>query len=114
MKTSYFAKSSSHPAAVSIAGKAPPGYKGKRYPKLAPSKELVVKLKKDGNTAYYTECYYREVLDGLDPLTTYSELKNLATDEAVLLCWEGKGKFCHRHLVADWLNKNGAGDITEL
>ena len=25
----------------------------------------------------------------------------------VLLCYEKRGDFCHRHLVADWLNKNG-------
>ena len=32
----------------------------------------------------------------------------------VLLCWCGKGKFCHRRLLAEWLEKNGAQTIREL
>lgn len=115
MRTSYFAKNGSHHAAVSIACSNPRGFKGKHYPKLAPPYWLVKKLKEDGDTKYYTEHYYKEVLDKLDPLTVYRELQKLATDEAILLCWEKDNGFCHRHLVADWLNKNECDmDITEM
>lgn len=34
-------------------------------------------------------------------------------DDAVLLCFEGKGKFCHRHLAAEWLRSGGI-DCEEL
>jgi hypothetical protein len=34
----------------------------------------------------------------LDPAIVANEL-----DGYTLLCWEGPGKFCHRHIVADWL-----------
>lgn len=27
--------------------------------------------------------------------------------EICLICYEKPSDFCHRHLVADWLNKNG-------
>ena len=27
--------------------------------------------------------------------------------DIALLCYEKPDDFCHRHLVADWLNKNG-------
>ena len=30
--------------------------------------------------------------------------------DTVLLCWEGVNKFCHRHILAEWLDQN----ITEL
>lgn len=33
-------------------------------------------------------------------------LKELGED-AVLLCYEKPGDFCHRHLVSQWLNENG-------
>ena len=27
--------------------------------------------------------------------------------DVALVCYEKPSDFCHRHLVADWLNKNG-------
>jgi uncharacterized protein (DUF488 family) len=35
-------------------------------------------------------------------------------EDAILLCWESPEKFCHRHLVADWLSKKLDIKITEL
>ena len=32
---------------------------------------------------------------------------------AVLLCWEAEG-FCHRHILADWLNAGWGMDVQEL
>lgn len=29
------------------------------------------------------------------------------------MCYEAPGKFCHRHLVADWLNSAGY-DVSEF
>lgn len=32
----------------------------------------------------------------------------------VLLCWCKKGNFCHRRLLAEWLERNGKERIEEL
>ena len=110
MQTSYFAKSAGHPLAVSIAGKAPAGFSGRVYKKLAPKFWFYQKYKVDGDEVFYTEQYYKEVLALLNPKEVYEELG----EEAVLLCWEGKGKFCHRRLIAEWLEKNLGIQIKEL
>ena len=50
-------------------------------------------------------------LGWLKPLTVESvltDLDNLASgglDKVILLCYEKPTDFCHRHLVADWINK---------
>jgi len=34
-------------------------------------------------------------------------------DNVVLLCFETPDKFCHRHLVATWLNAAKVADVRE-
>ena len=102
MKTSYFAKSGHRKNAVGICSYRPPFYKGRMFTKLGPKKWFLDKYKKDGDEEFYKKQYQKEVLDKLDPKQIFKELgKN-----SILLCWEGKGKFCHRHLVARWLEKH--------
>ena len=110
MNTSYFAKSGKHPNAVSIAGKAPDGFKGRQYKILAPKIWFFKKYKLDGDVDYYTEQYNAEVLDQLDPKEVLRDLG----EDAVILCWEKPGQFCHRRLVAQWLNEKLGLDIKEL
>ena len=112
MKTSYYAISMSDPNAVSIAGRAPAGYKGREYKKLAPKYWFFKKYKEGGDKDFYKEQYQKEVLNKLDPKEVYEELG----EEAVLLCYEKPTDFCHRHLVAEWLNKslNLEIEITEI
>ena len=110
MNTSYYSKSASSPNAVSIAGRAPTWYKGREYKKLAPKYWFFKKYKEDGDEKFYTEQYQKEVLDKLDVQTVFNELG----EDAILLCWESPEKFCHRHLVANWLNKNLDIKVTEL
>lgn len=115
MHTSYFAKSANNQNAVSIAGKAPIWFKGRQYKVLAPGYWFFKKYKDENDEKYhdevfYTEQYYREVLDKLNP---HQVLRDLGED-AVLLCWEKSGEFCHRHLVADWLRGKLGVQISEL
>jgi hypothetical protein len=100
--TSYFAKNGNHPNAVSIAGKTPEFFQGRKYSKLAPKLWFFKKYKEDGDKDDYIKNYYKEVLDKLDPTEVYKELG----EGAVLLCYEAPDKFCHRHLVSEWLMKN--------
>lgn len=98
MKTSYYAKSGNNINAVSIAGKCPPWFSGRQYKKLAPKYWFFQKYKNDGDKDFYIEQYQKEVLDILNPIEVYHELG----ENAILLCWEGKDKFCHRHIVSKW------------
>lgn len=110
MHTSYYAKSGKHPNAVSIAGRAPAWYTGRQYKKLAPTLEIFKKYKNDGDTEYYTEHFYNDVLCKLDPEKVLKELGPFS----ILLCYEKPGEFCHRHLVAQWLTEKTGEIITEL
>lgn len=84
--------------AVAISQGVPKGWKGKRYLKLAPPWSLV----KD-KSSEFTKKYYEQVLSRLNAAEVVKELKELAGEDAILLCWEGPGKFCHRMVVAEWL-----------
>ena len=110
MNTSYFAKYKGENA-VSIAGKCPDWFKGRQYKKLAPKYDWWKKWRDESlSEEWYKEQYYKTILDKLDTKQVYEELG----EDAVLLCWEKSGKFCHRHLIADWFQKELGIEITEL
>ena len=81
------------------------GYKGKYFRELAPKlsfwkvwhKNIGI-LPEEENNRYYVEEYYKQVLSKLDPEKIYNKL-----DNSILLCYEENTEFCHRHIVAAWL-----------
>jgi hypothetical protein len=120
--TSYFArltdiakvKPSLHP--ISIARHPPTWYNGVGYNSLAPNIRLVYEIKRmtsegvpiEDAIRQYTEEYTSQVLNNLDPKKVYTLLQNMYYGEDVaLLCFESPEKFCHRHLVAQWLTNAG-------
>ena len=113
--TSYFAKLKSLPEniiPISICGKAPDWYKGLQYKKLAPKYDFFMKWKEDHDNDYYIKCFNARVLSNLEASTTVLDLIELAYNDndrgdICLICYEKPNDFCHRHLVADWLNRNG-------
>jgi hypothetical protein len=68
---------------------------------LAPSRELVTDLKAGMTEAEYIRRFWEE----LDPVWDKAVAQIEPGD--CLLCFCGKGKFCHRYLVADRLRKEG-------
>ena len=96
--------------AVSIAGKTPENFTGRKYRQLAPKYYFFRKYKLDGDAEFYTSQYQAEVLDQLDPKEVLRDIG----EDAVLLCWEKPGQFCHRHLVAKWLKEKLGIEVTEL
>jgi hypothetical protein len=101
MQTSYFAKYKGTNA-ISIAGKSPTWYVGKEYKLLAPKYWFFKKYKEDHDKEFYIKHFYLEVLNPLDPQKVYDDLG----ENAVLLCYEKPGDFCHRFIVAEWLYYN--------
>ncbi len=110
MYTSYFRKYHSHPNAVSIARSSPDYFSGLEYEKLAPPNWLLQKYHQDHDEKYYTDTYLRIILGSIDPKTVYHELGK----DAIMLCWEKTGSFCHRNIVANWLVNNLGIEVTEL
>lgn len=126
--TSYFAKLKSLPKNVipiSICGKAPDWYTGLQYKKLAPKLSFFTEWKENHDNDYYVKCFTEQVLNSLDVYTVVNELYNLLPEEEkslirtvncppwanpyvniALICYERLEDFCHRHLVAEWLNRN--------
>ena len=123
--TSYFAKLKSLPdniIPISICGQAPDWYKGLQYKKLAPKYDFFMKWKENHDNDYYIKCFNEQVLDKLNAEQVIKELDDLLLSQTtiidyssdskevpriVLICYEKPSDFCHRHLVADWFNKNG-------
>lgn len=114
MKTSYFAKvikSDINPSRLyAIANGVPNYFKGSTYKKLVPPWSIVQKYKNDKDEKSYTEVYTKLILDRLDPEEVWNDLGS----NAILVCWEKSGSFCHRRLVADWLELNLDVKVSEL
>lgn len=113
--TSYFAKLKSLPdniVPISICAKAPDWYKGLQYKKLAPKYDFFMKWKENHDNEEFVENYVAQVLKQLNPIKVVADLYyqlNAApcSCDIVLICFEKPSDFCHRHLVANWLTKNG-------
>ncbi len=103
---------------VSIALYSPKGFNGCRISKLAPTEDILNEYRRGRDEELYTKRYKEEILakincaNAIANLTEYVESR-FPNKDVVFLCYEKKGDFCHRHLVADWLKENGY-ECTEL
>ena len=84
---------------------------------LAPTRRLLADYK-DGKIS--EEEYTKEYIKYLDELKENGFLEkfvnyyNNHSMDVVLLCYEAPGKFCHRHLLANYLNQHFNTNIKEL
>lgn len=121
MYTGYFAKAKEYREAglipVSIALMIPPWFDGPEYKKLAPSYDIFMEWKcgsavpvagtHKGDNEWYTKRFSEEILKKLDINEVKADLEKFGPlDKIVLCCYETPLVFCHRHLVAAWLNAN--------
>lgn len=99
---------------VGISGKIPDGFNGARYQQLAP-KYTWWKQWHDEHMSndWFVEKYYETVLNQLNPAIVLQDLQKIGKD-VVLLCYETPEKFCHRHIVAQWLNVSLGLNICEF
>ena len=79
------------------------------YKPLSPGKFLF--KYKNKNSQYgeseYMQDYWAQIKN-LDPEKVLEELTELAgQEEPIIMCYCGRDNFCHRHLVARWLEKSG-------
>jgi len=109
MKTSYFSKHGRRKfkGAISIAVGQPKYVVVKTvYGALAPSWNLLQDYRNDNiDEDEYIERFKKQ-LAKLSPSVVHQDLSRLAGDsEPILLCHCGTEDFCHRHLVAEWLEE---------
>ena len=120
LHTSYFAKvkqlqQMGFTNLVCVAGYAPKFFfdvEGARFmPDLAPRKDWFWEWK-NGHlpNEWYIQKYNETVLSKLNPEKVIEELG----DNAVMLCYEKPGDFCHRHLIADWITEKTGVKVDEI
>lgn len=109
--TSYFAKVESLPqdmVLISISLWSPKWWRGWKMKSLAPTEDILRTYKRDGDIVRYTKRFENEVLGIKDCAKMVTDLKSKFGEKDIcFLCYEGTEKFCHRHLVAKWLNEHG-------
>lgn len=127
MKTSnYDTIPDTNAGAISISRSMPRGSHYLKYPALNPGPWF-----KSVSEAEYRKLY-GEILAGLDPQTVWDELhlkvkkrvlagcpkgtriEDVEAPEVILLCWEKPEEFCHRRLVAAWLESHLGVIIPEV
>lgn len=91
----------------------PAGYR--LYKALAPTWEIMNNTR---NQAEYRERFFAEVLGPLDPQQVLEHIAKLANGATpFLLCFEKfplhDNNWCHRTMVAEWLNDRTNADVTE-
>ena len=109
--TSYFANLKNLPdnfCPISICGKVPDWYDGIQFKILAPKYSFFKVYEETHDKDYYIEHFQNEVLGTrLNPHLILNRLYELADRKIpCLICYEKPGDFCHRHLVAEWLQNN--------
>jgi len=108
MKTSYFAKYKDSDG-VSISKKTPEWFEFKIESRLNPTWDMISGFRTgDMNRETFERKYREEILAQLNPHEIYETYK-----DSVLLCWEKIGEFCHRRIVASWIEEETGHEVEE-
>lgn len=111
--TSNYARHGNNPLAIAISLTVPDWYEGKQLEYLAPKSDMVGKIRK-GSANYNQRKYTREYLDILNARNVNAEqLINSLPDGTLLLCYESPGDFCHRRILADWIERKTGFIVAE-
>lgn len=81
------------------------GFKGKYIPELVPKRAFwdqytrnIGRVPEELNTKFFIVEYYRQVLSKANILELLKGEK-----DPILLCYEKEGEFCHRHVLAEYI-----------
>lgn len=93
---------------IAISGKRPNFYTEAFWTDFAPRYDMFLEWKSGKiDDIQYTE-RYRKWLDSLDKQEIRDVINELEDEgkQIIFLCYEKAGDFCHRHILADWLEEN--------
>lgn len=100
---------------ISICAKAPDWYTGLQYKKVAPSWAIFNEWKLSKDNKKYTEHFISEILQNLNIEDVLADLHIMAEGKDIaLICYEIPDAFCHRHLVANWINEKTSMEVVEF
>lgn len=92
------------------------GFVGKAIPQLAPKREFwniwhnnIGKISDEANTKYYIQEYYKQVLSKIN----IEELL-LKEKDPILLCYEKGQEFCHRHILAEYIEMKYGIEVRDI
>lgn len=122
VKTGYFAYTAKYQqmgyTCISIARFKPKWFNGLSLEELSPPYVLIKSLKSGIITEDEFTNAYISMLDKLDIDGVFDKIKYFINKEqskgVVLLCYEKFGDFCHRHILAKYLNTRYNLSIEEL
>lgn len=104
--TSNYRRCGSNPNAIAISYIVPDWYEGRTLGMLAPTPDMISKIKKDVHLYTY-EDYTTAYLNLLEEREVFPDwLVDDLSDGAILLCYEDPGDFCHRRVLAEWIEKH--------
>jgi len=111
--TSNYARNSNNPKAIGISFVIPEWYNGATLPKLAPMQAMIntFKRKKDSYMERQFSQRYISLLRSRD-IKAESLLEEIP-DGSILLCYESPGEFCHRRVLAEWIEHHTGVHIPE-
>ena len=116
--TTYFANLRNVPensVVVSIAQYNPRGVNIPQCKDLAPSAELLTAYKKGQvDEQAYTAIFMQQLTSLPNLAKIKAHMAKYTTDQdksLVFVCYEGKNKFCHRHLVAKFFSEFGIKEL---
>ena len=83
---------------------------------LAPTWDMLNHYKQTKDTNEYTRKYLNILVEKDKTLEYLAERLRIKErkQNVLITCWEPKGEFCHRHLLADYLNVRFKMNIVEL
>lgn len=87
------------------------GFNGRTFWALTPDHKMLIGYKQGKVTQEEFKVRYLAKLDALlakEGIDAFQELNGL-----ILLCYEKRGEFCHRHILAEWLRSHGF-EVTEV
>lgn len=113
--TSYFAKVNKLKELgvipINVSLYPPKGWKGIEVKKLMP---LPFMLSKKLSHEEYTKVYRKDILNRVN-VTELIQLihEKFGDKDIAFICYESPEKFCHRHLIADWITEQTGIEVTE-
>ncbi len=111
--TSNYARQASNIKAIGISLVVPEWYEGARRLDLAPSSDMLFSIKRD-KKGYNQRKYVRDYIDLLHERNIKpQELIDSLEDGSILLCYESPNEFCHRRVLADWIEDHTGFKIEE-
>lgn len=83
----------------------------RRCAELSPKKDWFFQWKNgEFDNDRYVKLYYETVLNNVNAQELYEKFG----EDAILLCYEKPDDFCHRHIVAEWFNKELKINVEEI